>query len=40
MAGRNGSGKSSLAEAFEILLTGENQRWAGRKAKVWQDGWR
>jgi energy-coupling factor transporter ATP-binding protein EcfA2 len=40
VAGRNGSGKSSLAEAFEILLTGENQRWAGRKAKVWQDGWR
>lgn len=40
VAGRNGSGKSSLAEAFEILLTGENQRWQGHKAKVWQDGWR
>jgi energy-coupling factor transporter ATP-binding protein EcfA2 len=40
VAGRNGSGKSSLAEAFEILLTGENQRWAGQKAKVWPDGWR
>jgi energy-coupling factor transporter ATP-binding protein EcfA2 len=40
VAGRNGSGKSSLAEAFEILLTGENQRWAGHKTKVWQDGWR
>lgn len=40
VAGRNGSGKSSLAEAFEILLTGENQRWAGRRTKVWQEGWR
>jgi len=40
IAGRNGSGKSSLAEAFEILLTGENRRWTGRKTKVWQEGWR
>ena len=40
VAGRNGSGKSSLAEAFEILLTGENQRWTGRKTKLWQEGWR
>jgi len=40
VAGRNGSGKSSLAEAFEILLTGENQRWSARKTKVWQEGWR
>jgi recombinational DNA repair ATPase RecF len=40
VAGRNGSGKSSLAEAFEILLTGENQRWTGRRTKVWQEGWR
>jgi DNA repair exonuclease SbcCD ATPase subunit len=39
VAGRNGSGKSSLAEAFEILLTGENLRWTGRN-KVWEEGWR
>lgn len=40
VAGRNGSGKSSLAEAFEILLTGQNQRWSGRRTKIWQEGWR
>ena len=37
--GRNGSGKSSLAEALELLLTGENRRWA-KKAAVWKQGWR
>ena len=37
--GRNGSGKSSFAEALELLLTGENRRWAN-KASVWQQGWR
>ncbi|MHB8718616.1 MAG: AAA family ATPase [Candidatus Dormibacteria bacterium] len=39
VAGRNGSGKSSLAEALEMLLTGSNRRWAER-AKVWGAGWR
>jgi DNA repair exonuclease SbcCD ATPase subunit len=39
LVGRNGSGKSSLAEALEMLLTGSNRRWTER-AKVWQDGWR
>jgi AAA domain/AAA domain, putative AbiEii toxin, Type IV TA system len=39
IAGRNGSGKSSFAEAAELALTGENKRWAGRTA-VWRDGWR
>jgi recombinational DNA repair ATPase RecF len=39
VTGRNGSGKSSFAEAAEFALTGENKRWAGRSA-VWQDGWR
>ncbi|HEY8675234.1 MAG TPA: AAA family ATPase [Candidatus Dormibacteraeota bacterium] len=39
VVGRNGSGKSSLAEALEMLLTGSNQRWAARP-KVWADGWR
>ena len=37
--GRNGSGKSSFAEALELLLTGENRRWADRSA-VWKQGWR
>jgi AAA domain-containing protein len=39
VAGRNGSGKSSFAEAAEIALTGHNMRWAKRSA-VWRDGWR
>lgn len=39
IVGRNGSGKSSLAEALEVVLTGDNRRWAGR-AKEWRDGWR
>ena len=39
--GRNGSGKSSLAEGLETLLTGENRRWQGRKnLKEWEAGWR
>jgi recombinational DNA repair ATPase RecF len=39
VVGRNGSGKSSFAEALEILLTGTNSRWA-RRSKIWQEGWR
>ncbi|MGH3279093.1 MAG: AAA family ATPase, partial [Trebonia sp.] len=39
VTGRNGSGKSSFAEAAELALTGENMRWAGRSA-VWKEGWR
>ncbi len=39
VVGRNGSGKSSFAEALEVLLTGGNKRWDGRSA-VWKDGWR
>ena len=39
VAGRNGSGKSSFAEAVEMLLTGENSRWEKRPAD-WQSGWR
>ena len=39
VVGRNGSGKSSFAEALELLLTGENRRWEGRSA-VWKAGWR
>jgi energy-coupling factor transporter ATP-binding protein EcfA2 len=39
VVGRNGSGKSSLAEALEMLLTGANRRWTERP-KVWSEGWR
>lgn len=39
VAGRNGSGKSSFAEAAELLLTGDNKRWSGRPS-MWADGWR
>ena len=39
IAGRNGSGKSSFAEAAEMALTGDNRRWQGR-TKVWKEGWR
>lgn len=39
ITGRNGSGKSSFAEAAELALTGENKRWAERSA-VWKEGWR
>ncbi len=39
VVGRNGSGKSSFAEALELLLTGETYRWENR-TKVWKDGWR
>ena len=37
--GRNGSGKSSFAEALEILLTGSNWRWQYR-SMIWKEGWR
>jgi recombinational DNA repair ATPase RecF len=39
VVGRNGSGKSSFAEAVEFALTGDNARWRSR-SKVWRDGWR
>jgi recombinational DNA repair ATPase RecF len=39
VVGRNGSGKSSFAEAVEILLTGDNRRWKDRSA-IWREGWR
>jgi recombinational DNA repair ATPase RecF len=39
VVGRNGSGKSSFAEAAELALTGANARWE-RRSKVWRDGWR
>ena len=39
VVGRNGSGKSSFAEAAEFALTGDNKRWSGRSA-TWREGWR
>ncbi|MEU2465577.1 MULTISPECIES: AAA family ATPase [Streptomyces] len=44
VAGRNGTGKSSFAEAAEMALTGFNARWDGSNGKsrtaVWKEGWR
>ena len=34
VVGRNGSGKSSFAEALELLLTGDNQRWSSKRSRV------
>src|SRR5260370_6518500 len=39
VVGRNGSGKSSFAEALEVLLTGNLRRWDQLPA-VWKQGWR
>lgn len=39
VCGRNGSGKSSFAEALEVLLTGTIRRFEDRSA-VWKDTWR
>lgn len=38
IVGRNGSGKSSFADAFEVLLTGERTRFRGKGQ--WLQGWR
>lgn len=39
VVGRNGSGKSSFAEAVEVLFTGDSKRWSER-SKIWKEGWR
>ena len=39
VAGRNGSGKSSFAEAAELAMTGDNKRWSGDRSAVWREGW-
>ncbi|MDT3439009.1 AAA family ATPase [Pseudofrankia sp. BMG5.37] len=38
VVGRNGSGKSSFAEAAEFVLTNRTER--AERGKVWRDGWR
>lgn len=40
VTGRNGSGKSSFAEAAELALTGYNARWTRARHDVWRQGWR
>ena len=40
VVGRNGSGKSSFAEALELLLTGSSARWAAKRSAIWRNGWR
>src|SRR5579859_3276546 len=40
IVGRNGTGKSSMSDALEVLLTGNSARWASKKSKTWQEGWR
>lgn len=37
--GRNGSGKSSYAEALEVALRGQSSRWEKRTSKEWTQGW-
>ena len=39
VVGRNGSGKSSIAEAAELALTGDSRRWLNKTAD-WKSGWR
>lgn len=39
ISGRNGSGKSSFAEAVELALTGTSYRWLGKQT-LWTEAWR
>ena len=38
VSGRNGSGKSSFAEALELSLTGTSYRW-NKKESLWAEAW-
>lgn len=40
VSGRNGSGKSSFAEALELTLTGTSYRWHEKKSALWAESWR
>ncbi|MED5812868.1 AAA family ATPase [Mycolicibacterium sp. 050232] len=39
VSGRNGSGKSSFAEALELTLTGTSYRWYNKKESLWSEAW-
>lgn len=39
VSGRNGSGKSSFAEALELALTGTSYRWHEKKEVMWTETW-
>lgn len=39
VSGRNGSGKSSFAEALELALTGTSYRWHDKKTTLWTESW-
>lgn len=40
IAGRNGSGKSSISEGLEVLLTGATYRWKNKRSTQWAEQWR
>lgn len=40
VAGRNGSGKSSIAEGLEVVLTGGTYRWKNKRSTQWSERWR
>ncbi len=40
ISGRNGSGKSTVAETLEYALTGTSYRWANKKSQQWGASWR
>ena len=40
VAGRNGSGKSSIAEGLELLLTRGTYRWKNKRSTQWSEQWR
>ena len=40
ISGRNGSGKSSFAEALEYALTGASYRWLNKRGQHWEASWR
>src|SRR5258708_28976581 len=37
VVGRNGSGKSSFAEALELLVTGDTYRWRKPRSQLWRE---
>jgi len=40
ICGRNGSGKSSIAEALEVAMTGTTHRWSEKAGMQWKEAWR